>query len=81
MAYFYSLQNEAGQEIVAFHWQPSAEHPDPHMHLGVGAQLGRKDIARAHIPTGRISLEEVLRFAITELGANPLREDWEGVLN
>jgi hypothetical protein len=34
----------------------------------------------AHVPTGRIALEELLRMAIAEFGARPRRKDWEQVL-
>jgi len=36
--------------------------------------------ARTHIPSGRVSLASVVRFAIEELGVRPLRPDWATVL-
>lgn len=35
---------------------------------------------RAHLPTGRIAVEEFLRIAITEFGAHPRRDGWEEIL-
>lgn len=35
---------------------------------------------KAHHPTGRVSLESVLRTCIAEYGAAPLRADWEKTL-
>jgi hypothetical protein len=43
----------------------------------VGAEFAR--LTDAHIPTGRITVEQVLRLTI-ELGAAPRREDWEEVM-
>lgn len=39
------------------------------------------ELARAHLPTGRVSIEEVLRMAITKLGVEPLREDGKEFLD
>mgnify|MGYP001271409931 FL=1 len=36
---------------------------------------------KLHIPTGRVSIEAVIRMLITEFGVRPLREDWEKRLN
>jgi hypothetical protein len=69
-------------ELIAFHW-----HPDPgqrirypHAHLGYGAGDLRHGLDKAHIPTGRLTIADAVRFAITELGAEPLREDWDSIL-
>lgn len=35
---------------------------------------------RTHLPTGRISLEQVIRLAIDQLAAEPKRTDWDKVL-
>jgi hypothetical protein len=40
--------------------------------LAAGAVLSTK----THVPTGRISLEQVIRHVI-DLGAKPLHDDWE----
>lgn len=34
-----------------------------------------------HLPTGRVSIEAVVRFLIQELDGEPRREDWEEVLD
>jgi len=33
-----------------------------------------------HVPMGQVPFPSVVRFAIVELGARPLRSDWEAVL-
>ncbi|HUG16929.1 MAG TPA: hypothetical protein VMM78_18115 [Thermomicrobiales bacterium] len=35
---------------------------------------------RAHIPTGQVFIDDVVRFAIADLGVEPLRSDWDSVL-
>lgn len=35
---------------------------------------------RRHLPTGRVSLEAVLRLLLTEFDVRPRRPDWDGVL-
>jgi hypothetical protein len=80
--YFYHLREHHGPELIAFHWHPGrANQPDfPHLH--VTGRAGSVAIDRKqHVPTGRVSLESVVRFAIVELGVRPLRPDWERVLD
>lgn len=81
-AYYHALLDEDGREIVAYHWHPRGESEVlfPHMHIGagIGADLG--ELHNSHFPTGLISLEEVLRLAVEEFGAEPKREDWREVL-
>jgi hypothetical protein len=68
--------------VFSYQWHPGGRSPVtwPHLHLGAGAEVGRTELASAHLPTGRVSIEEVLRLAITELGVEPLRDDWREVL-
>jgi hypothetical protein len=80
-AYLYELQrNEA--ELLVYHWHPSGVSPqtNPHLHIGPAAELGFKPLQGAHVPTGRIALEELLRMAVVEFGARPRRKDWDQVL-
>jgi hypothetical protein len=39
------------------------------------------DVSRVHIPTGRITLEAVIRLAIEEFETPPLRADWSAILD
>ena len=63
--YFYALDDSRDREIIAYHWHPGGRSPIrfPHLHVGPGAGCQREDLASAHCPTGRISVEEFLRFA------------------
>lgn len=79
---FYQLRERNGKKIIAFHWHPGQRgQPDfPHLHMRSRVSsvvIDRKN----HIPTGRISLEAVVRFVIVELGVEPRRDDWARVLD
>ena len=79
----YVYQLRAGErELLAYHWHPRglSPHTAPHMHLGAAAELGFADLGSAHLPTGHIGLDDVLRLAIRDLGVEPRRGDWRQVL-
>ena len=82
-AYWYYLSDADQGEIIAYHWHPAGRSAvtSPHLHLGPAAEVGHPQLADAHIPTGRVALEAVLRLAIRDMGARPLREDWEDILD
>jgi hypothetical protein len=64
--YMYAVATHAGQEIVAYHWHPGGPSlvRRPHLQFEAGAQVTNGEIAAAHFPTGRVSVEQFLRFAI-----------------
>ena len=72
--YQYIIGTRDGQEIVAYQWTPAADPPQrtfPHMHIGSlvtreSVFLG-KTFSNLHLPTGRVSLESVVRFLIEDL--------------
>lgn len=82
--YMYTVKSPPDGEVLAWHWHPStsgnAGH-EPHVHVGT-RELGPESLLKKkmHIPTGRVSIEEVIRFCITELGGVPQRQDWLSVL-
>jgi hypothetical protein len=76
--YEYRLTLETGTELAAWHWHP-APLPDPdfpHLHMTTDL-LGRK----AHLPTGRVSIESVFRLLINDLSVSSRRSDYEDVLS
>jgi len=80
--YLYGLDDADGHEILGYHWHPYGRSPEtrPHLHLGAGAGVRRPELTSAHLPTGRIAIEDVLRMTITDFGVQPLRADWQQVL-
>jgi hypothetical protein len=85
--YIYSLLREDAHEIVAYHLHPSGSSrvTTPHLHIGpaiagTSNQIGQRYIHRMHFPTGLVPLSSIIRLAIEEFGARPLRDDWKQVL-
>jgi len=67
---------------LGYHWHPTG-HSDvtyPHLHLYAGAGTLHHNLRKAHLPTARIAMEDVLRFVITQLRVIPLRGDWAVIL-
>jgi len=60
----------------------SKTHPRHHLHLPCTLECGGQTISlkRAHIPTGWVTLEEVIRFIINDLGVKPKSDDWDKIL-
>lgn len=80
--YLYAIEAPDRREILCAHWHPDSSSPvsDPHWHIG-GAALTPDGVLtpRAHLPSGRISFEEVVLLAV-DLGAQTLVEDWQARL-
>ena len=74
MGYMFSMYDANHQEIIAFHWHPDGRSPvtHPHLHIGAGARAGYERLQKAHLPTGHITIHDVLRFAIADLGVEPI---------
>lgn len=87
--YSYRILEPEGREILAYHWHPlglSAVRR-PHVHLSsriAPLTLGRTQAAvllgEMHIPTGYISLADIVWLLIEEFGVDPRRPDWQAVL-
>ena len=60
----------------------NALHPRHHLHIPISLDCGTKrvDLSRVHIPTGRVTLEEIIRFLIQELGVKAKVKDWDSAL-
>lgn len=83
-AYNYTLAEDSGgdegQEIMAFQWDANDGLPFPHMHLSFATGALRAEFQHAHIPTGRVAVEDFLEFIIRDFGVTPLRESWRNDL-
>lgn len=87
--YFYDLRSDEDTELLMFHWTPEAEGDGiitfPHLHVGSAlisrqAPLRPRDFHKIHIPTGRLSVEAIIRLAINEFGTRPLKANWAAEL-
>ena len=83
--YHYALRRGGPEgkppRMLTYQWhpRPDARFNYPHVHLGP-ASGAHGHLRNTHIPTGRVALEDVIRYAISQLGARALREDWMDVL-
>jgi hypothetical protein len=78
VAYEYYLLEDGGNELVAWHWHPESRVTSPHIHAPADPVH-----RRMHIPSGRISIESVLRMLVTDFGVQPMPAhvgDWEGIV-
>jgi hypothetical protein len=82
-AYYYVLGQQGGGELLAFHWHPAGASTvqTPHLHVGVDVRVGARWLPKVHVPTGVVALQDVLALCIEELGVEPLRDDWQVVLD
>lgn len=80
--YQYSLDDADEREVIAYHWHPAGASnvTRPHAHLGVAAKVGHPGLLQAHLPTNRVSIEDFLLLGIRDLGVQPLRDDWQEIL-
>ena len=81
--YRYAVLDADGRELLEYHWHPGSESPiaTPHLHIGHGAMVSRPEIGDAHLPTGKVSISEILRTLIRDFSVTPRRSDWESVLD
>jgi hypothetical protein len=81
LSYIYEIRPVDGPSIIEFHWHPVGRSLVSWPHLHLPAYTTPVNLSRAHVPMGHVTRQAVLRFAIDELGVEPLREDWRAVLD
>ncbi len=83
VGYRYNVMDADAKEILAYHWHPTGQGPfiSQHLHIGYGAMLGREEFQNAHLPTGYVSVVDIMRFLIRDFGVSPRRGEWESILN
>jgi hypothetical protein len=66
-------------EYVSRHTDPAFRYPRHHVQFHRDYDGVRGDFSphKFHIPTGWVTIEEVIRFLITDLGVPPLIENWD----
>jgi hypothetical protein len=87
--YWYRIQlDENLQSQAALRWEydatTAADHyARHHAQLSTAVELGDAtlDLNKAHLPTGWVTIEEVIRFLIVDLGMSPpCGDDWPNVV-
>jgi hypothetical protein len=83
IGYNYTFRDESEQEIIAWHWHPERSHSSrhPHLHIGAGAFVRGDELHRAHLPTGIVTVADIVRSAITDFRVEPRRSDWQAILD
>lgn len=88
--YWYRLQADASRGAQAIlRWEYDAEtkrdrHARNHMQIPAEVPIGDGiiDLNKAHLPTGWVTIEEVIRFLIVDLGVEPpCADDWPQILH
>ena len=88
--YRYQLFDSQDREILAYHWHPEGISPIAYPHLHLSGRLSPLDLGprqepaalgEMHLPTGDVTLADVVRLLITEFGIAPRRADWEAILD
>lgn len=84
VSYAHALMDTSDRELLAAHWHPESPLspvPFPHYHF-YDALLSANGVflARAHVPSERVSLEAFVRLLI-EAGAEPACDDWRDRLD
>lgn len=83
--YRYTLPPEGTDEPL-LRWeyvrQPDGPWCRHHLQGTVPLRIGRETVTLndLHLPTGYVTIEEVLRFCIVDLGVEPLAGDWDRTL-
>lgn len=88
--YEYRLLDHRLEEQPVYHWQPGPDfagldHPHVHVSATLDVQidaLSRRaiDLDKLHIPTGHVTLQDMIRMLITEFQVAPRRTDWRETL-
>lgn len=61
------------------HTRQRNEHPRHHVHLDtvIKSPAGELNLDKLHLSTGWVTIEEVIRFLIAEVGVKPKASDWD----
>jgi hypothetical protein len=64
------------------HIQRRNEHSRHHVHIAtvVDTPAGKMDLDKLHLSTGWVTIEEVIRFLVAEMGVKPKISDWDDQL-
>jgi hypothetical protein len=79
--YVYKFSDDAG-EVLEWHWHPSRGRRETHMHCRFRRATKPWGLTPGalHLPTSRVAFEDIVRFAIGDLGIQPRRDDWEVII-
>jgi hypothetical protein len=79
VAYGYQFDDpdDPRREIAGYHWHPHVQGiAYPHVHALDAPAATR----RLHLPTGFVTLRDLLTFAMRDFDVRPVRADWQAAL-
>ncbi len=86
-SYVYALLDRSGRELLAFHWHPLASRSlvtFPHAHGSAALRTttpsgdpGILPLDKVHLPTGYLSLADIVRLLVVEFGVRPRIANWQ----
>ena len=86
VAYRYTLRVDGAREPL-FRWEYEKELPPPGRHCrhhiqGIPLTIGRAKLSldTLHVPTGFVTIEEIVRFCVVDLKVSALSTKWDEVL-
>jgi hypothetical protein len=78
--YGYHLRSVEGDKLLRWDFDPGLPPAWPHVHLDTAtANVAGQAMSAHHLPTGRVLLEDVLRYLVHDCGVMPVR-DYEATL-
>jgi hypothetical protein len=82
--YVYEVADERDDLIAAWHWHPATVEQEDRAHWPHVHAYGDREtmtLHKLHLPTGRVSIEALVRFLIDDLDVTPRRTDWRAIIN
>jgi hypothetical protein len=80
--YWYELRDNAGTELLLFHWHPAGRSAAqrPHLHVKLGGEVPDW-MQKAHVPTGYLQPPDLFDFLVQDLGARPRGAGWQNAVD
>jgi hypothetical protein len=78
--YAYTLVDADERALFAYHWHPDLAIEHPHLHVPVAVHAAAPRLAKVHLPTARIALEDVLVLLLAEFRVRGRDTNWRAVL-
>jgi hypothetical protein len=73
VGYAYEVSSADDQLVLRYDYHPEGRSPIGWPHVHIGCETAPIDFRHKHVPTGRVAIESVFRFLITQLGIDTLK--------
>jgi len=79
--YIYVLWRDKDERIIDWHYHRRKNSSfQAHLHVRDDSKRTSHNLVNKHIPTGRVPLEDVIRFSIQETNISPRESEWSAIL-